>query len=84
MIREGFFKHPNERTIEDVVKALEAQGLSTKGKEGKIASSLARRVKKRSPEKIQGIKRIGLLDRIARATFFCTSALALKYVAVVF
>ena len=46
LIREGFFKHPNERTIEDVVKALEVKGLSTKGKEGKIASSLARRVKK--------------------------------------
>ena len=46
LIREGFFKHPNERTMEDVVKALEAKGLSTKGKEGKIASSLARRVKK--------------------------------------
>ena len=46
LIREGFFKHPNEKTIEDVVKALEAKGLSTKGKEGKIASSLARRVKR--------------------------------------
>jgi len=46
LIREGFFKHPNERTIEDVVRAFEAKGLSTKGKEGKIASSLARRVKR--------------------------------------
>ncbi|MCK4435950.1 hypothetical protein KAU87_03975, partial [Candidatus Bathyarchaeota archaeon] len=46
LIREGFFKHPNEKTIEDVVKALEAKGLSTKGKEDKIASSLARRVKR--------------------------------------
>ena len=46
LIREGFFKHPNKRTIEDVAKALEAKGLSPKGKEGKIANSLARRVKK--------------------------------------
>jgi len=46
LIREGFFKQSNERTIEDVVKALEAKGLSTKGKESKIASSLARRIKK--------------------------------------
>ena len=46
LIHEGFFKHPNKRTIEDVVKALKAKGLSTKGKEGKIASSLTRRVKK--------------------------------------
>ncbi|MCK4476901.1 DUF362 domain-containing protein [Candidatus Bathyarchaeota archaeon] len=46
LIREGFFKQPNKRTIDDAVKALEAKGLSTKGKEGKIASSLARRVKK--------------------------------------
>jgi uncharacterized protein (DUF362 family) len=46
LIREGFFKQPNKRTIEDVVKAFEAKGLSTKGKKGKIANSLARRVKK--------------------------------------
>lgn len=46
LIREGFFKHPNKRTIEDVIKALEAQGLPTKGKKGNIVSSLARRVKK--------------------------------------
>ena len=46
LIREGFFKHPNERTIKDVVRAFEAKGLSTKGKEGKIAGSLARRVKR--------------------------------------
>jgi len=46
LICEGFFKLPNKRTIEDVAKALEARGLSTKGKEGKIANSLARRVKK--------------------------------------
>ena len=46
LIREGFFKMPNKRTIEDVAKALEARGLSTKGKESKIANSLARRAKK--------------------------------------
>jgi predicted aldo/keto reductase-like oxidoreductase len=46
LIREGFFKHPSKRTIEDVIKALEAQSLPTKGKEGNIVSSLARRVKK--------------------------------------
>jgi uncharacterized protein (DUF362 family) len=46
LICEGFFKLPNKRTIKDVAKALEARGLSTKGKEGKITNSLARRVKK--------------------------------------
>ena len=46
LIEEGFFKQPNKRTIEDVVKALDARGLPTKGKETKIADNLARRVKK--------------------------------------
>jgi uncharacterized protein (DUF362 family) len=46
LIREGFFKLPNKRTVDDVARAFEAKGLSTKGNEGKIASSLARRVKK--------------------------------------
>jgi diketogulonate reductase-like aldo/keto reductase len=46
LIREGFFKYPNRRTLEHVVKALEAKGLSTKGKEDKIAGFLTRRVKK--------------------------------------
>lgn len=46
LIREGFFKHPNKRTLEHVVKALEAKGLSTKDKEDNITNSLARRVKK--------------------------------------
>jgi len=46
LIREGFFKHPNERTLEHVAKALESKGLSTKGKEDNITNSLARRVKK--------------------------------------
>jgi diketogulonate reductase-like aldo/keto reductase len=46
LIREGFFKHPNKRTLEHVVKASEAKGLSTKGKEDNIANALAGRVKK--------------------------------------
>ncbi len=45
LIREGFFKLPNKRTREDVAKALEVRGLSTKGKEEKILGSLNRRVK---------------------------------------
>jgi uncharacterized protein (DUF362 family) len=47
LVEEGFFKQPNKRTIKDVVDALEARGLPTKGKETKIADILARRVKKR-------------------------------------
>lgn len=46
LIREGFFKHPNKRTLEHVAKALKSKGLSTKGEEDKIANALARRVKK--------------------------------------
>lgn len=46
LVREGFFKLPNKRTREDVVKALEAKGLPTEGKESRIANSLTRRVKK--------------------------------------
>jgi len=46
LIREEFFKHPNKRTLEHVVKGLESKGLSTKGNEDKITSALARRVKK--------------------------------------
>lgn len=33
LICEGFFKHPNKRTLEHVVKALESKGLSIEGKE---------------------------------------------------
>ena len=47
LIKEGFFKQPHRRTIEDVVDALEARGLPTKGKETKIAEILARRANKR-------------------------------------
>jgi len=46
LIQEGFFRLPNERTREDVAKALESRAISTKGKEGRIANSLSRRVKK--------------------------------------
>lgn len=46
LIQDGFFKLPNKRTRKDVAKALEARGLSTEGKEQKIANSLSRRVKK--------------------------------------
>jgi hypothetical protein len=46
LIHEGFFKHPNKRTLEHVVKALESKDLSTKGKEDNTTGLLARRVKK--------------------------------------
>jgi aryl-alcohol dehydrogenase-like predicted oxidoreductase len=46
LIHEGFFKYPNKRTREHVLKALASKGLSTKGKEDNITHSLARRVKK--------------------------------------
>jgi predicted aldo/keto reductase-like oxidoreductase len=46
LIREGFFRHPDKRTLEHVVKDLESKGLMTKGNEDKIAGFLARRVKK--------------------------------------
>lgn len=46
LIREGFFKRSNKRTLDQVVRALEAKGLLTAGKEDKILNSLVRRVKK--------------------------------------
>ena len=46
LIREGFFKHPNKRTPEQVVNALASTGLSTEGKEKNIANALAGRVRK--------------------------------------
>jgi len=46
LIRDGFFKYPNERTLENVVKALESRSLSTKTKEDNIANALAFRVKR--------------------------------------
>jgi predicted aldo/keto reductase-like oxidoreductase len=47
LVREGFFKHPNKRTLEHVARALESKGLSTRGKGDNIANSLAGRVQKR-------------------------------------
>jgi hypothetical protein len=45
LLEEGYFKPPKKRTLEDVLKALERKGISIKGKEDKIPSFLARRVK---------------------------------------
>jgi uncharacterized protein (DUF362 family) len=45
LAKEGFFKTPNNRAIEDVIRALQAKGISTKGQEEKIPNFLARRVK---------------------------------------
>lgn len=46
LVQEGFFKAPDRKTREDVAIVLEARGILTKGKEDKIASVLARRVKR--------------------------------------
>jgi hypothetical protein len=46
LIREGFFEHPDKRTLEQVIEALEARDLPTEGKERNIAAALARRVKR--------------------------------------
>jgi uncharacterized protein (DUF362 family) len=46
LFQEAFFRLPNKKTREDVVKAFEARGVSTKGKENKIEDILARRVKR--------------------------------------
>jgi len=54
LIREGFFKHPNKRTLEHVVKALESKGLSTEGRKDKITGFLARRVRKGVLKKDKG------------------------------
>lgn len=47
LVREGFFKHPNRRTLEHVIKTFESKGLLTEGKEDNISNILAGRVKKR-------------------------------------
>jgi len=46
LVREGYFKHPNKRTLENIAKALESKDISTKDKEANIRNSLAGRVKK--------------------------------------
>jgi uncharacterized protein (DUF362 family) len=45
LVDEEFFKHPQRRSLNDVVTALGAKGLPTEGKERRIANALARRVK---------------------------------------
>jgi uncharacterized protein (DUF362 family) len=45
LVAEGYFKPPKKRTLDDILKAFERKGISTKGKEEKIPSFLARRVK---------------------------------------
>lgn len=47
LVKEGFFKPPNKRTLQDVIGALETKGIPTKGQEEKIPSFLERRVKNR-------------------------------------
>ncbi|UCH32116.1 MAG: aldo/keto reductase [Candidatus Bathyarchaeota archaeon] len=46
LIREGFFQHPNMRTLADVIKAFESKDLSTKDKESNITNALVARVRK--------------------------------------
>ena len=46
LVMEGFFKLPNKRTKDEVVRAFEAKGISTEGKKGNIVRILARRVNK--------------------------------------
>ena len=45
LVKEEYFKPPNKRAIKDVIEALQAKGISTKGHEQKIPSFLLRRVK---------------------------------------
>jgi predicted aldo/keto reductase-like oxidoreductase len=54
LIREGFFRHPNRRTLDDVVKALESKGLLTENKEDNISGILAGRVKEGFLKKSKG------------------------------
>jgi predicted aldo/keto reductase-like oxidoreductase len=53
LIREGFFKHPNKRTREHVVKALASTGLSTEEKEKNIANALTGRVRRGVLKKVR-------------------------------
>jgi len=45
LIKDGFFQLPHKRTRDDVVKAFEARGISTKGYTGVITTTLSRRVR---------------------------------------
>ena len=46
LIREGFFSHPKKRTLEQVVFALESNGLPSRDKKKNLANALTRRAKK--------------------------------------
>jgi uncharacterized protein (DUF362 family) len=54
LVEEGYFKPPKKRTLDDILKALERKGLSTKGEEDKIPGFLARRVKSGAFAKKEG------------------------------
>jgi uncharacterized protein (DUF362 family) len=54
LIKEGFFKTPNKRTLAEISKALETKGISTKGQEQKIPKFLARRVKNGILKQVRG------------------------------
>jgi uncharacterized protein (DUF362 family) len=54
LIKEGFFKTPNKRTLAEILKALEARGISTKGQEQKIINFLARRAKNGILKQVRG------------------------------
>ena len=54
LVEEGYFKPPKKRTLEDVIKALERNGLPTKGKRDNILGFLARRVKSGTLTKEKG------------------------------
>jgi uncharacterized protein (DUF362 family) len=45
LIREGYFKQPQKRTMEDVLKTLETRDITTKEREKNVADALARMVK---------------------------------------
>jgi len=53
LLEEGYFKPPKKRTIDEILNALERKGIPAKGREEKIPSFLARRVKNGSLAKGQ-------------------------------
>ena len=56
LMREGFFRHSNRRSLEQVVEAVASQGLSVEGQEDKIAGFLARRVREGTLKKSTDLK----------------------------
>ena len=46
LTRDGFFKEPQKKTLDEVIKAFQTRGLPTKNKEKNITKALALRVKK--------------------------------------